>query len=294
MPVKVIIFVVAATALGVAAYRDRERIKEIAEQTRDDVREFAGERIAELAELLRRVADKISPEKQEEIPMSGRAFGFSPPSSPGSPGSPPRSPTDPFANRPANPSSGSRNLFSQQQPSVVTGRDSEHADGLRLRDAAGVVPVPPTVIFDAGREEEEISLSVASSSTDSSPAVVSPPAIAPSPSVETLIAVSAHERQSESETATISFHSASSHSQSSEAEVVTPPVNPFENPQPFWNIPDWQENTTAAAIDTPSSPSLAGSAADELDNISDLAGDSGSEGSWTEVASVTSDDMINH
>ncbi|KAI5851038.1 hypothetical protein BZA05DRAFT_419094 [Tricharina praecox] len=326
MPVKVVIIgVAAAAAVGAVVWRNREQILEVAEQTRDEVREFAGERIAELAELLRRVADKISPERQEQIPMRGRAFGFSPPSSPSSSyrsGSPLRSSTNPFANPQANSPSGSRNSGFYQQPPVATGRDSEHADGLRLRGAGGVVPVPPAppaVSLDNDHKEEPRAPSVASStSTIPSPAVVSPPAhvvsIPQSPSVETLVAVSAVSQQLPSASETISFHSTSTTPTISSgssavaaavAAAVTPPAtvvtNPFENPQPFWNIPEWQENTVVEALDdTPSSsPSLAGSAADELlDTMSDLASESGSEGSegsWMEVASVTSDDdMINH
>jgi len=308
MPVKaVIIGVAAAAAVGAVVWQNREQLLEIAEQTRDDVREFAGERIAELAELLRRVADKISPDRQEEIPMRGRALGFSPSPSTGSSrrsGSLPRSSpaADPFAN----PPSGSHRLLTQQRPPLrLTGRDSDFTDGLRLRGTAGSVPAPLAVrsYNDHYRQEMPLPPSVASSIV-SSAAVASPPVeadiIPPSPSVETLIAVSAASQQ-EALSETISFRSASLRSAISdtisdapEAVVVTPPVNPFENPHPFWSIPEWQENT-AEAIDTPSSPSLAGSAADELDNISEIASDSGSEGSWMEVASVTSDDdMISH
>jgi len=306
MPVKaVIIGVAAAAAVGAVVWQNREQILEIAEQTRDDVREFAGERIAELAELLRRVADKISPDRQEEIPMRGRALGFSPPPLTGSSrrsGSLPRSSpaADPFAS----PPSGSHRLLTQQRPPLrLTGRDSEFTDGLRLRSTTGSVPAPLAVrsYNDHYRQEMPLPPSVAPPSIVSSPAVIFPPVeadiIPPSPSVETLIAASQQEAHSE----TISFRSASLRSAISdtisdvpEAVVVTPPVNPFENPHPFWSIPEWQENT-AEAIDTPSSPSLAGSAADELDNLSEIASDSGSEGSWMEVASVTSDDdMINH
>lgn len=309
MPVKaVIIGVAAAAAVGAVVWQNREQILEIAEQTRDDVREFAGERIAELAELLRRVAEKISPDRQEEIPMRGRALGFSPSPSTGSrrSGSLPRSSpaADPFAS----PPSGSHRLLTPQRPPLrLTGRDSDFTDGLRFRSTASNVPAPLVVRSYNDHYSQEIPLppSVASSSIVLPPAVVSPPVkadiIPSSPSAETLIAASQQEALSE----TISFRSASLRSAISdtisdvpETVVVTPPVNPFENPlenpHPFWSIPEWQENT-AEAIDTPSSPSLAGSAADELDNLSEIASDSGSEGSWMEVASVTSDDdMINH
>lgn len=69
--------------------------------------------------------------------------------------------------------------------------------------------------------------------------------------------------------------------------------HPFENSQPYWSIHEWAENTTHTPVS--SSPSLAGSAAEEIDQpADDILSDFGSEvesvGSWTEVGSSVSGD----
>lgn len=67
--------------------------------------------------------------------------------------------------------------------------------------------------------------------------------------------------------------------------------NPFENSQPYWSIHEW-----ASAAHTPSSsPSIAGSAPEEIeqpadDILSDFGSDDESVGSWTEVGSSVSGD----
>lgn len=70
-------------------------------------------------------------------------------------------------------------------------------------------------------------------------------------------------------------------------------TNPFENSQPYWSIHEWAENTTHTPIS--SEPSLAGSAAEEVEQpADDVLSDFGSEvesvGSWTEVGSSVSGD----
>lgn len=69
--------------------------------------------------------------------------------------------------------------------------------------------------------------------------------------------------------------------------------HPFESSQPYWSIHEWAENTTHTPIS--SAPSLAGSAAEEIDQpADDVLSDFGSEvesvGSWTEVGSSISGD----
>lgn len=69
--------------------------------------------------------------------------------------------------------------------------------------------------------------------------------------------------------------------------------HPFESSQPYWSIHEWAENTTHTPIS--SAPSLAGSAAEEIDQpADDVLSDFGSEvesvGSWTEVGSSVSGD----
>lgn len=68
---------------------------------------------------------------------------------------------------------------------------------------------------------------------------------------------------------------------------------PFESSQPYWSIHEWAENTTHTPVS--STPSLAGSAAEEIDQpADDILSDFGSEvesvGSWTEVGSSVSGD----
>lgn len=69
--------------------------------------------------------------------------------------------------------------------------------------------------------------------------------------------------------------------------------HPFESSQPYWSIHEWAENTTHTPVS--STPSLAGSAAEEIDQpADDVLSDFGSEvesvGSWTEVGSSVSGD----
>lgn len=80
---------------------------------------------------------------------------------------------------------------------------------------------------------------------------------------------------------------------SSTEDQDEPLPNPFENSQPYWSIHEWAENTTRTPVS--SSPSLAGSAAEEIDQpADDILSDFGSEvesvGSWTEVGSSVSGD----
>lgn len=70
-------------------------------------------------------------------------------------------------------------------------------------------------------------------------------------------------------------------------------LHPFESSQPYWSIHEWAENTTHTPVS--SSPSLAGSAAEEIgqpadDVLSDFGSEVESVGSWTEVGSSVSGD----
>lgn len=283
MPVKVIIFGVFITAaVGYAVYEHRDEVKEFADRSR-----------AKIASLLRRIADEISSDEHrqraEEVPMIGRPFSLS---KEGSELTEKRRDSNPFDGKHA------------EQVPVVSGRDFAAAaqPGLRHR-SGGEQPsdVQSTVLSEYRHSPAEIPVA-ATAATAATAAVV----------VAATVAAAANDVSSESgyDTAhqptgrftpsdssrTISV--IGSDAGASNPSNPTNASNPFENSQPFWSIHEWQENTVQAAPseagveEIPSSPSLAGSAAEELDNISDMASEFGSVASWTEVASEFSDDHL--
>jgi hypothetical protein len=269
MPVKAILVGVAiAAAAGYALYENREHVIELADRSR-----------AKLAALLRRLADEISSEEhrrhEEEVPMAGRSFGIE-----------------------LNENRRNSNPFDDQntvEPPVVSGRDSAAAaaqPGLRHR-SGGEQPadVQSSVLFENSQSPAEIPVVAATAVTAATTAAVVYTAAAADDVVSESGNDTAHQPIGQitpiASSRTVSIVE-------SDAGASNP--NPFENSQPFWSIHEWQESTVQASPSEAgveeipsSSPSLAGSAAEELDNINDLASEVGSVASWTEVASEFSD-----
>jgi len=274
MPVRALVAgVFAVSAVGYIVYDKREHVLEFVDLSRQKI-----------AELLRLIADKVSSEERrhqtEEVPMAGRQFSFSSSSS---------------------THDEKRPVHEPEQTTTATGRDVGELGSLRHR---GAEPHEgSTVIFDSTGDSSE------PPAYNKEAAYMVPINVTAVP--ENLAPLVSNENASESgyETAapqpqarSISRHTASLSSRTISDNGDYPvPENRFVNPQPFWSIHEWQENTTQdAPVDCSSSPSLAGSAADDLDTISDIASDFGSDhgtepgsvGSWTEVASEFSDDHL--
>jgi hypothetical protein len=262
MPVKfIVIGAVFATAAGYELYKNREYVMELADRSR-----------AKLAALLRRLADGISSE--EEVPMAGRSFGIE-----------------------LNENRRNSNPFDDQntvETPVVSGRDSAAAaqPGLRHR-SGGEQPadVQSSVLFENSHSPAEIPVVAATAATAATvAAIVSTTAAADDVASESGYDI-AHQPIGQ---ITPSASSRTLSIVDSDASASNP--SPFENSQPFWSIHEWQESTVLASPSEAgveeipsSSPSLAGSAAEELDIINDLASEAGSVASWTEVASEFSD-----
>ncbi|KAF8544948.1 hypothetical protein BDD12DRAFT_800917 [Trichophaea hybrida] len=284
MPVRALVVgVFAVSAVGYIVYDQREHVLEFVDLSRQKI-----------AELLRLIADKVGTEerRREEVPMAGRQFSYS-----------------------SSNGSHDEKRAAEHEKTAATGRDVGELGG-HLRRRGAEPHEGSTVIFDStgnsseppayNKEAAHIVPTVAAiASRNSSITAVTP---------ENLQYLVPNENASESgyETAapqqphaqSFSRHTASLSSRTisiSDNGDHTAPENPFVDPQPFWSIHEWQENTTQdAPADRSTSPSLAGSAADDLDTISDIASDFGSDhgtepgsvGSWTEVASEFSDDHL--
>ncbi|KAI5781476.1 hypothetical protein EDC01DRAFT_632750 [Geopyxis carbonaria] len=258
MPLKFIIPVVLIVgAAGVAVYENIE--------LREQIQEFVANARRKLAASLHSIADNVTPQQHREpIAMSGGAFSAD--------------------------SDSERNL------AETTGRQWGASSEHELRQRGGGIG---TVV-----EQDNIALfdgSSASSSNNNHPAsVVHGNEVAAAPAVE-------HSRRSSTATMqtprTADFEIEPESGYESQPQASVPPVdstprsqsstgagdaqNPFVNSQPFWSIHEWAENTSAI-----SSPSLAGSAAEELGDAGtdDEGADLVSVSSWTEVGSEVSDD----
>ncbi|KAF8249893.1 hypothetical protein K440DRAFT_620323 [Wilcoxina mikolae CBS 423.85] len=284
MPVRALVVgVFAVSAVGYIVYDQREHVLEFVDLSRQKI-----------AELLRLIADKVSSEerRREEVPMAGRQFSYS-----------------------SSSSSHDEKRAAEPETTAATGRDVGELGG-HLRHRGAEPHEGSTVIFDSTGDSSEpptynkeaayIAPAVAAVASQNSSSIT---AVTP----ENLQHLAPNENASESgygtaapqpQAQSFSRHTASLSSRTisiSDNSDHTAPENPFVNPQPFWSIHEWQENTTQdAPADRSTSPSLAGSAADDLDTISDIASDFGSDhgtepgsvGSWTEVASEFSDDHL--
>jgi hypothetical protein len=182
---------------------------------------------------------------------------------------------------------------------MVTGCDNNDQQGT-LRHRGGDFTGQSTLLFDAESEassyQNEKLIGTAPPSRRSSSATLSaghapnfekplPPP--PPPPAESPFE-SGYESQSAAPPAGETARGAASSRSASDVEELGVPLqNPFENSQPFWTIEDWAEEASHAQS---SSPSLAGSAAEEIDAISDIASVVESVDSWSEVGSDVSGD----
>lgn len=293
MPARALIIgAVAVAAVGVAVYDQRENILEFADRSRQKI-----------AELLRLIADQISSDehRQPTEPMVGRPFAtgsgldlIRTTDSRSAPALPPRRPT---------------------ATTAATGRELGESGQLRQRGAEPLEKQSSTVLFDAAAHHgspaefnEKASYTAPAAAAAAVAVAVAGGAagVAAASAAPTLVAADDAASESGYETARPRLAQAVAAarevaSQSSRtvsdgaADNTVAPQNPFATPaEPFWSIHEWQAHTALA--DRSSSPSLAGSAADDADPLSDLASDFGSEpssvGSWTEVASQFSDDPL--
>lgn len=267
MPLKFIIPVVLIVgAAGVAVYENTE--------LREQIQEFVASARRKLAASLHSLADNVTPQKhRESIPMSGRRFS-----------------TD----------SGSERTLAE-----TTGRQwgalSEHELRQRGGGAGAVVEQDNIALFDG---------SSAFSSNSSRPtSIVHGKEAAAAPAVEYSRRSSTTTLQSPIQTPrTADFELEPESGYESQPQTSAPPPinsaplsqssagagdtqNPFVNSQPFWSIHEWAENASAI-----SSPSLAGSAAEELSDAGtdNERADLVSVSSWTEVGSEVSDDHHHH
>lgn len=273
MPVKAIIISIAVLmAAGAALYDNREQVQELLDKAR-----------RKLASKLHTLAEDISPDRQkqqshEAIPMDGRPFGGD--------------------SQHLSEKAGEASGYALQDQSTTLRQRG--AGGSRDETAAG----GPALLFETGSDHDETeklmaASSVSSQSLRSSTATLGfEKPLPPPPPPAAVAAVAAPPAESPFESGYESLEQApartapSSHTFSdAEGSAGTPLQNPFENSQPYWSIHEWAENTSH---EQSSSPSLAGSAAEDIDAVSDLASEFGSVpesvNSWEEVRSDISGD----
>lgn len=301
MPARALVFgVVAVATVGVIVYDQREHIFDFADRSRQKI-----------AELLRRIADQISSDERahpaEQLPMAGRPFPAT-----GSGTDPMRARNGPSEDRPPAPAPA----LPPRRPTATTaatGRNVGESGQLRQRGAEPHEKQSSTVLFDAAAHGSPAEFNEKASYV--APTVAVAAAVAAGGAAAGVAAsaaptlVAADDAASESgyetampprpdQTVAVGRDAASQSSRTvsdGAADNTAAPQNPFATPaEPFWSIHEWQEHTALA--DRSSSPSLAGSAADDADPLSDVASDFGSEpgsvGSWTEVASQFSEDPL--
>jgi len=278
MPVKAIAIAVAAViTAGIVIYDNREFISEFIDSSR-----------RKLATSLHTLADQVHAEQphrqSHEAPYAGRQ------------------PFDNLQRRSSTRESYEDNEkpYSYQQArsgeAIVTGYDNNDQQGT-LRHRGGDFTGQSTLLFDAESEassyQNEKLIGTAPPSRRSSSATLSAPSLEkplpppPPPPAESPFE-SGYESQPAAPPAGETARAAASSQSASEAgELRVPLQNPFENSQPFWSIEDWAEEASHAQS---SSPSLAGSAAEEIDAISDIASVVESVDSWSEVGSDVSGD----
>jgi hypothetical protein len=281
MPVKVFIIGVAVVAaVGYAVYERREHLNEFADQSR-----------ARIAALLRRLADELSSDerrREEEVPMVGRIFSLS----------------------------SDNSSDNDQQTPVATGRDTVAAaaqPGLRQRTGGEQqTGAQSSVLFENSHSPAETTATATAATATAASAVA---VIVPQPSAP---ATDEATSQSGYDTAhqsvavggsppSVSSRTVSAVSPDAGTTILSSPSspsspsnlsNPFEDSQSFWSIHEWQRNTVQESLseagveEIPSSPSLAGSAPEELENIGDVNSEDGSVAGWTEVSSEVSDHLM--
>ena len=300
MPARALILgAVAVAAVGVAVYDQRENILEFADRSRQKI-----------AELLRLIADQISSDehRQPAEPMMGRPFNGpglirsanGPSADPrAAPALPPRRPTATTAatGRELGESGQLRQRgaepLEKQSSTVLFDAAAHHGSPVEFNEKASyTAPVVAATVAAAGVAVAVAGGAVGVVATSAAPTLVAADDAASESGYET-----ARPRQAQVAAAARDVASQSSRTVSDgAADNTAAPQNPFASPaEPFWSIHEWQAHTALA--DRSSSPSLAGSAADDdADRLSDVASDFGSEpssvGSWTEVASQFSDDPL--
>ncbi|RPB01230.1 hypothetical protein L873DRAFT_697796 [Choiromyces venosus 120613-1] len=302
MPARAVILVVsAAITVGIVAYHERERLRELFERTGRQV-----------ALSFSQFAEELNPRpRQTEYPMTGRA--------PYRPRTPDREQWTEeekafiFDEKPADTEERKRNEDTFGTASGWEGRDGVTRD-VRHRGSPFSAPASDSVLFDAtpaspARSPTPVGIAVkvpgsvtgTSVSRRSSSATLGgdkalpnlPPALPPKPQGVAAVGLVSSSEAAEVPVAIANADSSRTASSSGDSEEHES-GNPFGNSQPYWSIHEWAENATRGSGSR--SPSIAGSAAEEIPQpadeiLSEFGSEDESVGSWTEIgSSIHSDD----